>query len=247
MPDAGYRWWLNWSLVLPVLALVAAVGTQGLGAWRETPRARGPHLANLIATSVPGWLSRELPLGPNEFVAGEVEKTLNYDEVFYREYTRGEENFAVYTAYWGAGKMPTRLVASHTPDRCWTENGMRCVEMIFKQATVVDGQPQQPAEWRVFETAAGGRQIYVLYWHLVDGLVYDYGNRFNAVPSVQLWLKDAAQQLLRGSREQYFVRLTSTAPLESLRDDPGFVAILRGLSRLGLAIPASSLPPVSTP
>jgi hypothetical protein len=87
----------------------------------------------------------------------------------------------------------------------------------------------------------------VLYWHLVDGLVYDYGNRFNAVPSVQLWLKDAAQQLLRGSREQYFVRLTSTAPLESLRDDPGFVAILRGLSRLGLAIPASSLPPVSTP
>ena len=105
MPDAGYRWWLNWSLVLPVLALVAAVGTQGLGAWRETSRARGPHLANLIATSVPGWLSRELPLGPNEFVAGEVEKTLNYDEVFYREYTRGEENFAVYTAYWGAGKM----------------------------------------------------------------------------------------------------------------------------------------------
>ena len=123
MPDAGYRWWLNWSLVLPVLALVAAVGTQGLGAWRETPRARGPHLANLIATSVPGWLSRELPLGPNEFVAGEVEKTLNYDEVFYREYTRGEENFAVYTAYWGAGKMPTRLVASHTPDRCWTGRG----------------------------------------------------------------------------------------------------------------------------
>jgi hypothetical protein len=106
--------------------------------FHETPKPRGPHLAAAVPASLPGWTAREVPLGANEFLSSEAEKVLNYDEVVNREFSRGAETFSVYVAYWGAGKMPTRLVASHTPDRCWTENGWKCVAMKFKQAEVFE-------------------------------------------------------------------------------------------------------------
>ncbi|MFO1451554.1 MAG: exosortase-associated EpsI family protein [Opitutaceae bacterium] len=226
--------WLTTAIVLPVLVLLLAVAAQALGKLRETPVTRGKHLASLVPLDLPGWQGREVPLGPNEFVAGEVEKVLNFDDAINREYLRGGKEFAVYVAYWGYGKMPTRMVASHTPDRCWTENGWRCLEMKFKQAGAVDGQALQPAEWRLFEPPGGGKPTYVLFWHLVEGKVYDYGERFNAVPDPFLWWKDAVQQALLGSREQYFIRLTSSAPLETLWTDPGFAEVLRGLKSIGL-------------
>jgi Protein of unknown function (DUF3485) len=236
MPEPGKTAWRRWSLLLPAGTLLAAVAMQGLRVFRETPQPREPHLAASVPVQVSGWTGRDLPLGPTEFVASEVEKVLKYDEVVNRDFTRGGESFGVYVAYWGPGKMPTRLVASHTPDRCWTENGMRCLEMKFKQPGTFEGVAWQPAEWRLFESARGGKPLYVLYWHLVDGRIYDYGDRFNAVPSPLLWWKDAVQQALRGSREQYFIRLTSSQPLENLWNDPGFAEVLRGLGRLGLAV-----------
>ncbi len=225
-----------WALVLPGGVLVVAVALQGMSLFRETPQARGRHLAHSIPAELPGWTGREVPLGANEFMSGEVEKVLNYDEFVSREYSRSGERFGVYVAYWGAGKMPTRLVASHTPDRCWTENGWRCLQMKFKAAETFEGAALQPAEWRVFEPPNGGASIYVMYWHLVEGRTYDYGERFNNIPDPVLWWKDAVQQALLGSREQYFIRLTSTEPLENLWSDPGFCDVLRGLGRLGLVM-----------
>lgn len=226
---------VKWSLVLPLVTLGIAVALQGLSLFRETARPRGKHLGQFVASDLPGWQSRDVPLGANEFQSGVAEKVLNYDEFVYREFSRAGESFGVYVAYWGAGKMPTRLVASHTPDRCWTENGWHCLQMKFKVAEEIRGTPLQPAEWRVFEPPSGGAPTYVLFWHLVEGQPYDYGERFNNVPSPVLWWKDAMQQAVMGSREQYFIRLTSSAPLENLWADPGFGEILRGLGRLGLA------------
>jgi hypothetical protein len=214
--------------------LLAAVALQGSTLFHETPKARPPHLVQSVPNAVPGWTCRDLPLGPSEFLASEVEKVLNYDEVINRDYGRGPVHFGVYVAYWGPGKMPTRLVASHTPDRCWTENGMHCLEMKFQVPLSFEGAYLQPAEWRVFEPPAGGSPIYVLYWHLVDGRIYDYGRRFNSIPDPVRWWKDAVQQAVLGSREQYFIRLTSTVPFERLWGDPGFVEVLRGLRTLGL-------------
>jgi hypothetical protein len=226
----------RWSLILPGFALVAAVSLQGVNVFREKPQPHAAHLNQSVPLELPGWSGRNVPLGANEFMAGEVEKVLNYDEVLNREYGRAGESFGVYVAYWGAGKMPTRLVASHTPDRCWTENGWRCLQMKFKATENFEGVPLQPAEWRVFEPPRGGSPIYVLYWHLVEGRAYDYGDRFNNVPDPLLWWKDAVQQAVLGSREQYFIRLTSSEPLEDLWKDPGFAEVLRGLARLGLRV-----------
>jgi hypothetical protein len=222
--------------------LLAAAVLQGVAVFREVPRPRGPHVAALIPASLPGWRVKNVPLGPTEFMTGQVEKVLNFDEAVSREYHRASTSFGVYVAYWGAGKMPTRLVASHTPDRCWTENGWTCLEMRFRQKLAANGDALQPAEWRRFQPPDGGAPTYVLYWHLVDGRVYDQGGRFNAVPHPLAWWRDAVQQALRGSREQYFIRLTANVPLETLWGDPGFNEVLRGLKALGLA---SQLTPVA--
>jgi hypothetical protein len=237
MNEASKIWWLRWPLVLPAFVLVVAIGMQGVKFFHETPKPHDPHLAQVIPLTIPGgWTGADVPLGADEFMSNEVEKVLNYDAVLNREFSRDGETFGVYVAYWGAGKMPTRLVASHTPDRCWTENGWRCLAMKFKQPEIFEGAVLQPAEWRVFEPPLGGSPTYVLYWHLVEGHAYDYGDRFNNVPSPILWWKDAVQQAVLGSREQYFIRLTSNEPLENLWSDPGFAEVLRGLGRLGLVV-----------
>jgi hypothetical protein len=223
------------SLILPALVLSVAVALQGTHLFRETPRPRDIHLSQAVPSTLPGWEGHDVPLGPNEFVAGEVEKVLNYDQVLYREYRHNGETFGVYVAYWGPGKMPTRFVASHTPDRCWTENGWHCIDMKFKEREDIEGVALQPAESRLFEPPDGGSPTYVLYWHLVDGKIYDYGERFNSVPDPLRWWKDAVQQVLLGSREQFFIRLTSNEPLERLFGDPGVVEVLRSLERIGLS------------
>jgi hypothetical protein len=235
MSEVAQPLWRRWSLTLPALVLVAAVAMQGMQFVRTQPPPRGPHLARAIPAGLPGWENREVPLGSSEFLANEVEKVLNYDEVINREFSRGGESFSVYVAYWGAGKMPAQLVASHTPDRCWSENGWHCLSMKFKEARNFAGTALQPAEWRQFEPPLGGAPTYVLYWHLVAGRTYDYGNRFNSVPNPVLWWKDVVQQAVAGRREQYFIRLTSNEPLENLWNDPGFAEVLRGLVQLGLA------------
>jgi len=230
--------WLRPSLLLPVLVLLGAVALQGTHLLREVPRPRNLKLETALPLHLEGWDGRDVPLGADAFQSSAVEKILNYDQVVYREYRHGQETFGVYVAYWGAGKMPTRFVASHTPDRCWTENGWHCVEMKFKQTEPFAGPALPPAEWRLFEPPQGGRPTYVLYWHLVDGQLYDYGSRFNEVPSPLLWWKDAARQALLGSREQFFIRLTSNEPLEQLMADPGVAAVVRSLQGLGLVAPA---------
>jgi Protein of unknown function (DUF3485) len=227
-----------WVGALPAGVLLGAVVAQGLGAWRTPPPSPSPRLAQRISAQPAGWTSQEIPLGANEFLANEAEKILNYDEFINREYARGAERFGLYVAYWGAGKMPVQLVASHTPDRCWTENGWHCLEMRFKQTDIFAGASLQPAEWRLFEPPLGGSPTYVLYWHLVDRHAYDFGARFTAIPDPVRWWKGAFQQVLHGRPEQYFIRITSSRPIEELWSDPGFREIMQALSELGLAQPA---------
>lgn len=224
------------ALLLPVLVLGAAVAVQFATVVRETPPPRAAHLGGFVPKAPDGWRARDVPLGPNEFLEGQVEKILNFDEVVHREYSRAGVTFAVYAAYWGPGRMPTRLVASHTPDRCWTENGWTCLEMRFKEARVAAGVQLQPAEWRLFRSPAGD-VTHVLFWHLVDGRVYDFGSRFTAIPDPVRWWKDAIGQAFRGSSEQYFVRITSNVPFAEIWDEPGFAAVVAGLAELGLAQP----------
>jgi hypothetical protein len=218
------------------------VALQLVNPFRHDAAPKPPHLAATIPARVPGgWIARDLPLGPTEFLEEVVQRTLRTDDFLNREYRRGRTSFGVYAAYWGSGKMPTHLVASHTPDRCWTENGWTCDQMRFKQQFALDGAALQPAEWREFRDPGGGT-TYVLYWQLVEGQAYDFGERFNKIPSPWRWWRDAAQQAVFGSREQYFVRVTSSVPFEEIWDDPGFKTVLGAVGKLGV-IPAAATTP----
>lgn len=229
------KWWARPALLIPAGLLLAAVAVQGVEVFRETPQPKPSHLAAHVPSVLPGWTVRDVPLGPNEFLEEQVGRILNFDEFVYREFSRPGQTFGIYVAYWGAGKMPTRLVASHTPDRCWTENGWTCLEMRFRETHHVNGIELQPAEWRLFKSPTG-EPTYVWFWHLIEGRAYNYGERFNAVPHPLQWWRDAVQQAMFGSREQYFIRVTSNVPFERLRGDPGFEAALAGLAELGLAV-----------
>ena len=156
MPEGRPSFWRWWPVGLPGTVLAIGIGIQGVPVFRETPHPRAMHLAQAVPASVPGWNSHDLPLGANEFLSGEAEKILNYDDVVYREFDHAETTFGVYVAYWGAGKMPTRMIAIHTPDRCWTGNGWNCLAMKFRQTEHFEGQALQPAEWREFEPPDGG-------------------------------------------------------------------------------------------
>ncbi len=222
-------------LLLAVVVLVAAVVVQAFNPYGEARRTREPHLAAAIPLEVAGgWRGEDTPLGATEFQQGQVAKVLRYDDVLNRTYRRGRDTFSVYIAYWGAGRMPQRLVASHTPDRCWTETGWECTAMRFDERLVVDGRPLQAADWRIFRDR-NGDAVEVVFWHLVDGRAYDYGERFNKIPHPLEWWRDAARQAVSGSREQYFVRLSSSLPFEEALRDPAIRELVRGVAALGVA------------
>lgn len=226
-----------------LVVLVAACGLQGLrlrnlkdGDTQTT--ARRIELAATLPKAVAGWTASDEPLGPTEFVQTAVEKNLNYDDMVNRVYRSGARSFGLYVAYWSPGRMPVQKVASHTPDRCWSETGWTCEAMRIDENVKAGDRRLLPARWRLFRPpVAGGAKQHVLYWHLVGGELYDYGDRFNQRPDPLTWWRDTVRYALKGSSEQYFVRITSAQPLAELQGDPGFQEVLGALAGLGLAVP----------
>lgn len=222
-------------LLFIALGLIAAVVVQCLP--KQSPAtsdSKTRRLDEMFVTRGDGWTSVEVPLGQTEAVQGAVEKTLRYDDVLFRQYTTTTgDHFTLYIAYWDAGKMPTQLVASHTPDRCWTSAGWQCDEIRHGVAVADREGATRPGEFRRF-TAAGGTVQYVVYWQLVGDDLYDFGDRFNQVPSAWRWLRDAFKQMFVAPPAQYFVRLASDQPLEKIKGDPALDSVLSGLRAIGL-------------
>lgn len=199
----------------------------------EVSDGRGVHLEQYIPTEVSGWRAVPREVGDTERLRSVVERTLRYDDVTYWQFADGERFFEVYAAYWGDGKMPTQMVASHTPDRCWTENGWRILQRQSNIVNELDGVPILPAQWRRF--SINDHIQYVYFWHLVGGTPYDYGERIHSRPGVFQWVRDAIRYHLSGAAEQYFIRINSNLPFDELWEDAGFREVVAGLMRLGLA------------
>lgn len=222
---------------LSIVAAALLVGAVGLQTWPPNRAVKSPgkgaHLAGIFPAKLGAVPARDLELGSTENTRVMVERTLRYDDVLYREYRVGEATVTVYAAYWGPARMPTQLVASHTPDRCWVENGWACEQSRHDVTVGITGDSFLPAEWRLFKAPVGPK-LHVVFWHLVGDQVYDYGERLNRVPSVWRWWRDAASQIFKAPPEQYFIRVTSDIPFEKLQGDPGWEGLLDALARLGL-------------
>lgn len=201
-------------------------------------------LIQRLPETVGSWVGREESLGPSEFVAAQAERILNFDDYAYRIYRRGNQTLGVYIAYWEAGRMPTHKVASHTPDRCWTENGWRCDDMRFSVPVAFHGVELKPAQWRQFTPPGrAGDTQFVLFWHTVGDELYDYGDRFNARPHPVKWLRDSLAYAVKGSQEQFFIRLTSDQPVEEVLKDPSLAPLMEVLAELGLRLPGTGPEP----
>lgn len=229
-------------VIIAGLALLLVLGA-GFQLWgfrdvKEGDRATAAkpvQLASRIPGEADGWTVRDEPLGPNESVRDAVAKNLNYDDYVYRIFQRGGTRFGVYVAYWSPGRMPVNKVASHTPDRCWVENGWRCDTTRFGEVLSVNGSAALlPGQGREF-IAPNGEREHVLYWHRVGARLYDYGERLNTGPDPVKWWRDTVAYAFSGSDEQYFVRLTSNRPFAELKNEPAFGAVVTALAKLGFA------------
>jgi len=227
------------ALILLALTLACALGLQGLSFGQKRVEPVEVDLAGIVPAEVAGWTVEDLPIGNTESLRSTAEKMLNYDSYGYRSYTRGSDNISAYIAYWGPGRMDTRLVASHTPDRCWVENGWKITARSFAKPLMLRGMVTQPAEERTFQYGDFGEPQYVYFWQLVGGEVYDFGERLNSRPDIGKYVRDFLRQLKDGKPEQYFIRISSSIPSDRLVREPLFQEILTGLKPIGLEAAAN--------
>lgn len=195
----------------------------GLFAWSSTrsypePTLRQP-LAELLPTGAEeGWSHEDLPLGATESQDAKAHEILGLTDFVYRRYTRGGKSFEIYVAYWAPGKMPPRLMNSHTPDTCWVNAGWtnvqserRSLDTESPAAIILDTLPipdltNVPGRWRIFEK--GEARLPVIFWHIVSGEPYQYGHQSLGQRFKQLVL----DPFTRGEElfgEQWLVRVSN--------------------------------------
>ncbi len=195
--------WHRWGMLgLVTVSLGVAVGAQVF--WTARGKSeKSVQPPPLLPVTLPGWSARDLPIGPTEVASGNTKSVLNFDRFEYREFSRGSRRITVYAAYWSPGRMPPHLVASHTPDQCWTANGWGCD--AYGRISEIPGDTAHrlpPAEWRLFR-APDGAGVYVYYWHRVGSASYDFGGqRFNSVPHVWAWVRGALRHFRGQSQPQ---------------------------------------------
>ncbi len=120
------------SSKLVAALLLTAIGLVGYTALRPLPPPTlTQSLASLVPEKIPGWTVKDQPIAETEEMKKAVDEMLNYDDAVYRIYTQGKTTISVYVAYWKPGKMSPRLIAGHTPDVCWVNNGWKCTARDF--------------------------------------------------------------------------------------------------------------------
>ncbi len=177
-----------------------------------------------------------MPLAETEELQNAVESQLRFDDAISRVYQQGATQLILYVAYWSPGKEPIRLVQNHTPDRCWVSNGWTCLDEEYAVTKEVPSHDValKPAEWRIFQHGRNNEEVqHVLFWHIAGDDVVIY--RKQEVMDRTAALKDMFRFGLEQRREQFFVRLSSNAPIERIWDDPGVAQIVSDLADLCLA------------
>jgi EpsI family protein len=215
---------LGWSLAA---SLMLAVWWQFRPTIAVEAHPRTSSLAELLPGAVPGWETADEAVADTEEMKRAVVEMLNYDEAILRTYRQKDRTVSVYIAYWRPAKFHPRLVAQHTPDVCWTGAGWRMSDVAQLIVPLGFGGQTVPGESRVFEQ--GGQRLKVVYWHLVGGRVYHAANAQGVT-----FLRYLLDDLRRGQREQYFIRVSHNLTAEQVSSEPLFSKIWQALGPLGL-------------
>jgi len=200
----------------------------------ESPLVGGKTLAEMLPTALSGYAVKDEPIARTEEMKRAIGELLNYNDAVFRIYESAGRRVSVYTAWWAAGRMSPRLVASHTPDVCWPVTGwtrdtgvdeqMTAATVEFSRSGFVVGQ------LRVF--VAQAKPEHVVFWHKVgvEFLSYNKGG----APPWWATLDELWRNGLNLKRAQLFVRISSDQPLESFWRDPALEPLRAALLDLGL-------------
>jgi len=192
------------------------------------PQERSFHsrLENLLPPAPGGWARVVRPIADTVEMQNAVNRVLNYDDAVFADYTRGADRVSIFMAYWVPDKMSYRLVAGHTPDICWVGNGW---QRTGTAGTAIlnrtGGQALPPAEKRTFELS--GRTEHVWFWHLVSARVFSYGT--GGMPPWHAIITDLFRRDLDPRGEQFFIRISASAPITEPRLRPASDVILDNL------------------
>lgn len=155
---------------------------------------------------MPGWKVEYLPIADTPEMQAKVNEELNYDDAVFAVYTRGTERVSIYIAYWTPGKMPHRLIATHTPDVCWVGGGWKTEAAESGVRWTVDGgRALLPCESR--EMTLNGNREHVVFWHVANGKSILYGTQGPA--PWYAFITDLFSRNLDQRPEQFFIRISS--------------------------------------
>ena len=196
------------------------------------------YLRHTIPATLNEMSSKDLPLGNTEELARASERILSVTEWLNREYTLSNgKTFQLYISYWAPNKTNVRNASTHTPDRCWVENGWINIENKKKHDYLLlpNIDAIMPAYYREYEFKVGFNTFHrnVLFWFVVDGERYEYGK--DALISNPIsYLKYVFTDALKGSGEIFFIRIDSSTPIEEISKDRDFQSLVKILGNMVL-------------
>jgi hypothetical protein len=201
----------------PLAVLLASCLLLGVGAFLFSDRGqRNIDLHSTINSSRDGssWHITELPVADSEEMKRVVLEKLNYDSIAYLELTERSTRIKVFLAYWKAGKMPMRLVASHTPDVCWVETGWTLLRSSTRLVAVPINSSYRNIEVQLRTFSLGIHQESVVFVHIAGGRTIRYSD-FGA-PSWLAPFKEVFERGLYLRDAQYFIRISSAGSMETI-------------------------------
>lgn len=215
--------------------LVVATGVllQFCGSKPPPPGEDDMRWKRKIPEAIAGWETRDEPLGETEYQQQEVLRALQLEHFVHREYHKGARTVSVFVAWWPPGRIPTRLVAFHSPDICWTAQGMRCTAFVNRRQVSVGGRIWHPAEWRTF-VDGNGDTFQVLFWLLIGGQPYDFGTGLGRLPSPWAWFDDLRKRLAGERQDHLLVRIATNGTWEECLSDPALAKALEDIDSIGL-------------
>ncbi len=227
----------RWILLAAAALLVGALLLQVWVSLNRAPVVAVPYgaLADLLPKALPGVVVRDEAIADTEEMKKAVAELLNYDDAIFRHYEWGGKRLSVYIARWAPGKMSHRLVTSHNPDVCWPVSGWERSYGFEKTPAALDAvltrEGVTPGTNRLF--TKGPVSQYTVFWHRIGDTFSSFGE--DGAPPWWALFGDIWRYGLDQRREQYFIRISCTVPLEQVWELPLIEPVRKVLPSLGLA------------
>lgn len=197
-------------------------------------------LDELLPERIPGWQSTNVPLSQTPEGEERVLDILDLDDVFCRQYTKGDTEIMVYVAYWYPGSEPYSSVAIHNPDSCWVIAGWDVLDRESNRSLELAGYPLKEHEWGAYRK--DGNVVHVIFWHLLGGEPNKYikhmlwtSSGLDSFKRQFYFIFNMYQMGFNLGQDQLFVRISSNKPFEEIEESGELKEILSALGGLGLS------------